>query len=121
MPDRAVLEAFISTVEANRHDEAIERFYADDAMMQENLEPPRKGKRMLIERERAFMATLVEMHSQCTRPIFMAEDRVIIRWNFEFHTKEGTHLTRDELAYQRWKDDKIVEERFYYDPAQAKT
>jgi hypothetical protein len=26
----------------------------------------------------------------------------------------------EELAHQRWRGDRIVEERFYYDPAQLK-
>jgi hypothetical protein len=28
-------------------------------------------------------------------------------------------LRIDELAHQRWEGDKIVEERFFYDPAAA--
>jgi ketosteroid isomerase-like protein len=119
MPDKAVLEEFIATVEGNRHDEAIDRFYADDATMQENLEPPRRGKPALLERERAFMAKLVEMRSACMRPVFVSGDHVVIRWNFDLRAKDGTRLFRDELAYQRWEGSKIVEERFYYDPNQA--
>jgi hypothetical protein len=29
-------------------------------------------------------------------------------------------LAMDELAYQRWRGNKIAEERFYFDPAQVK-
>jgi ketosteroid isomerase-like protein len=119
MPDKAVLEEFIATVESNRHDEAIDRFYADDATMQENLEPPRRGKPALLERERGFMAKLAEMRSECVRPVFVSGDQVVIRWNFDLRTKDGTRLFRDELAYQRWEGSKIIEERFYYDPNQA--
>ena len=43
-PDQATLEAFIATVESGKHDEAIDRFYTDDASMQDNLGPLRKGK-----------------------------------------------------------------------------
>ena len=119
MPNEAVLEEFIATVESNRHDEAIDRFYADDATMQENLEPPRRGKPALLERERGFMAKLAEMRSQCVRPVFVSGDQVVICWNFDFRANDGTRLFRDELAYQRWEGNEIVEERFYYDPNQA--
>jgi ketosteroid isomerase-like protein len=119
MPAQSVLEAFIATVETNRHDEAIEQFYADDATMQENLGPVRRGKMALLDNERAFMAKLTEMHSKCVKPVFIAGDHVVIRWNFEFLTKDGSRLTRDELAYQRWEGDEIAEERFYFDPAQS--
>ncbi len=118
MPARSVLEAFIATVESNKHDEAIERFYTDDATMQENLEPMRRGKPALLARERDFMSKLSEMRSTCVRPVFVEGDRVVVRWSFDFRTKDGKRLTRDELAYQRWEGDKIAEERFYYDPAQ---
>jgi len=26
----------------------------------------------------------------------------------------------DELAYQRWEENKVAEERFYFDPSQIK-
>ena len=120
MPAQSVLDAFIATVESNKHDEAIERFYTDNATMQENLEPVRRGKTALLARERDFMSRLAEMRSECVRPVFTEGDHVVIRWSFDFRTKDGKRLTRDELAYQRWDGDKIVEERFYYDPTQSK-
>ena len=120
MPDQNIVEEFIATVEANRHDEAIDRFYADHATMQENLDEVRRGKQTLLARERAFMAKLNKMKSCCVRPVFVTEDRVVIRWKFEFLLNDGAHLTRDEIAYQLWEDNKIVEERFYYDPHQPR-
>lgn len=43
MPKPQTLEAFVALVEAGRFVEAIERFHADDATMQENHRPPRVG------------------------------------------------------------------------------
>jgi ketosteroid isomerase-like protein len=120
MPDQATLEAFIATVESGKHDEAIERFYTDDASMQDNLDPPRRGKDVLIARERAFMPRFKEIRSKCVRPVFAEGDRVVICWNFEFIRPDGSKLKMDELAYQRWQGNKIAEERFYFDPAQMK-
>jgi ketosteroid isomerase-like protein len=120
MPSHATLEAFIATVEANHHDEAIERFYTPDASMQENLEPPRNGRDGLIARERAVMARFKEIRSKCVRPVFVEGDRVVIRWIFEFVREDGKTTAMDELAYQRWQGEKVAEERFYYDPAQMR-
>ncbi len=120
MPDQATLEAFVAAVESNKHDEAIDRFYTDDATMQENLTPLRKGKPALIARERGFMEKMARMQSRCVRPAFVSGDHVVIRWIFEFVAQDGTPLYRDELAYQRWDGNKIAEERFYYDPGQMK-
>jgi ketosteroid isomerase-like protein len=42
----------------------------------------------------------------------------VIRWTFVFTRKDGTSFRMEELALQRWRGDRIVEERFFYDPAQ---
>ena len=118
MPDHETLEAFIAAVESGKHDEAIERFYTDDASMQDNLGPLRKGKDVLIARERQFMPQFREIRSICVRPVFIAGNRVVIRWIFEFVRPDGSSMTVDELAYQRWDGNKVAEERFYFDPAQ---
>jgi len=120
MPDHETLEAFIAAVESGKHDEAIERFYTDDASMQDNLGPLRKGKDALIAREREFMPQFKEIRSECVRPAFVAGDHVVIRWKFEFVRPDGSSMAMDELAYQRWDGNKVAEERFYFDPAQLK-
>jgi hypothetical protein len=120
MPDQPTLEAFIATVESGKHDEAIDRFYTDDASMQDNLGPLRKGKDKLIARERAFMGQFKQIRSACVRPAFVAGDHVVIRWSFEFVRPDDSSWAMDELAYQRWQGNKIAQERFYFDPGQVK-
>ncbi len=120
MPSQSTLDAFVALVVGGKHDDAIEQFYTPDASMQENLDPPRKGRDGLIARERAVMGHFREIRSTCAGPVFVSGDRVVIRWIFEFVRADGTSWTMDELAYQRWDGEKIAEERFYYDPAQRK-
>ena len=48
MPSRERVEALIARVEAGKYVEAIGEFYAEDASMQENLQPPRKGRDALV-------------------------------------------------------------------------
>ncbi len=120
MPSTQIIEAFIATVVSGKHVEAIERFYAPHATMQENLNPPRQGLANLVANERAALARQKEI---ATRPVdFHAVDgdRVVIHWIFDFTTLEGRKFTLDEISVQRWENDKIVEERFYYDPAQLR-
>jgi hypothetical protein len=118
VPNEAELESFIALVESNAHDAAIERYYAEDATMQENFDPPRKGRDTLVANERAFLQRWSKVRSQCIRPVFRDGDHVVIRWVFEFTGPRGNTRKIDEIAYQRWQDDKIVWERFYYDPKQ---
>jgi hypothetical protein len=121
MPSRQTVEDFIALVESNRHDEAIERFYTEDASMQENLtEPPRRGRDLLVAHERAVLARAKSVASECVRPVLIDGDTVVVHWVFQFEFKDGSKRRIEELAHQTWKGEKIWRERFYYDPAQMK-
>ena len=105
-------------VEANRHVEACEQFYAVDSTMQENHLPPRVGRDAHADNERRVMARTRSVSSTCVRPVFVHGDRVVIRWIFEFTSLDGAVRRMEELAYQRWDGELIAEEQFFYDPAQ---
>jgi ketosteroid isomerase-like protein len=118
MPSQQALDAFVAMVLSNKHDEAIATFYTPDSTMQENLDPPRKGREGNVARERAVMDRAAKIHSALEGPVFVSGDRVVIRWLFRFDFADGTSIVMDEIAYQRWEGDLIAEERFYYDTAQ---
>jgi hypothetical protein len=120
MPSLATLENFIALVESNAHVEAIEEFYAENATMQENNSPRRVGRANLMANEAKVMARAKRVQSKCVRPVFTNGDYVVIRWIFDFDWLDDTHTHIEELAYQRWDGEKIVEEKFFYDPAQLK-
>jgi hypothetical protein len=118
MPTPETLERFIARVEQNAHAEAIEEFYTADASMQENRSAPRAGRDLLVANERRVLARAKTVSSTCVRPAFVNGDRVVVRWIFEFEWLDGTFTRMEELAYQRWAGERIVEEQFFYDPAQ---
>jgi SnoaL-like domain len=118
MPDTATLERFIARVEANAHAEAIEEFYAPHASMQENGAPPRVGRDLLVARERQVLARARRVESACVRPVLVHGEIVVIRWKFHFEWHDGSTTDMEELAWQRWEGGRVVEERFFYDPAQ---
>jgi ketosteroid isomerase-like protein len=120
MPSRETLERFIARVEANAHAEACETFYAPDSTMQENQSPPRVGRDAHVAAERKVLARAKSVTSRCIRPYFVSGDHVVIRWDFEFVWKDDTVTRIRELAYQRWENELIAEETFFYDPAQLK-
>lgn len=71
-----------------------------------------------MARERQILARARTLFSRCIRPVFVAGDRAVIRWIFEFYWLDGTSTRMEELAYQRWEGERIAEETFFYDPAQ---
>jgi ketosteroid isomerase-like protein len=118
MPSRERVAALIQRVEAGRFVEALQEFYADDATMQENGSAPRVGLSKLVEHERGVMAAFKEIRTRPVKTWLVDGDHVIINWVFEFTRPDGSNFRMDELALQRWRGDRVVEERFYYDPAQ---
>ena len=118
MPSLETLERFIARVEENAHVEAVEKFYTENSSMRENQAEPRVGRELHIAAERKVFALAKSVQSQCVRPFFVNDDRVVIRWIFEFGWPDGTVTRMEELAYQRWEGERIAEEQFFYDPAQ---
>ena len=116
MPSRARLDEFIAAVESGDHAGAIERFYTEDASMQENAAPPRVGRDHLVAHERAVLARMAQVHSRAVTSA-VEGDRVAIHWNFELTDKGGKVRRFDEVALQEWRGDRIFRERFFYDPA----
>ena len=118
MPDKQRLAAFVAMVESGRHVEAIEDFYHPEASMQENLNPPRVGRALLIEHERKALSGMREIRSRQVGPVLVDGDQVVINWVFDSIDLKGRSRTIDEIACQTWQGERILRERFYYDPAQ---
>lgn len=118
MPLHDTLERFIARVESGAHVEAIAEFYAEHASMQENQSAPRRGRAQLMDGEAAVLARMKSVQSACVRPVLVNGDTVVVRWRFRFERLDGRVSEMEELAWQRWEGERIVEERFFYDPAQ---
>lgn len=118
MPSRERVAALIAMVEQGKYVEAIQAFYAEDATMQENNDPPRGGRDKLVEGERRMLAAHKAARTLPGSTFLVDGDTAVIHWVFVFTRKDGTSFRMEELALQRWRGDRIVEERFFYDPAQ---
>ena len=116
MPSRARLDEFIGVVESGDHAGAIERYYTEDASMQENAAPPRVGRDTLVAHERAVLARMRHVYSKAITSV-VEGDHVAIHWNFELTDHDGKVHKVDEVALQEWRGDRIFRERFFYQPA----
>lgn len=116
MPSRARLDEFIAAVVSGDHAGAIERFYTEDASMQENAAPPRVGRDALVAHERAVLERVKSVTSTCVTSIAEG-DHVAIHWVFEFVCHSGKTGRFDEVALQEWRGDRVFRERFFYDPS----
>lgn len=118
MPSRERVQAFVATVEANKFVEAIREFYTDNATMQENLGEIREGRDVLARHEEAVLKKVKSIRTRPGSTFAIDGDRAIVHWVFDIELADGKTFTLDELAYQTWRGEHILQERFYYDPAQ---
>jgi hypothetical protein len=120
LPSRDRVAVFIASVVGGDHVRAIADYYHEQASMQENLQPPRRGRAALMAHE-AKVLERVKMHTH-PDPVFLVDgDHVVINWIFDATSKDGITRRLNELALQRWDGDRIAEERFVYDTASAWT
>jgi ketosteroid isomerase-like protein len=118
MPSREQVNAFVATVREGRYVDAIADFYAPEATMRDNLGELRGGRDTLIATEKAMLSSVQRVATRRAAPVIVDGDRVVIGWVFEITSQDGQVARLDELALQTWRGDLIVEEQFYYDPAQ---
>jgi predicted SnoaL-like aldol condensation-catalyzing enzyme len=119
MPSRERLDEFIAVVESGDHAGAIERYYTEDASMQENASPPRVGRDLLVAHERSVLARMSQVYSKAVSSV-VEGDHVAIHWIFELTEKSGMLRRIDEVALQEWRGDRIFRERFFYDLSRPK-
>ncbi len=115
MPSRERVQAFVDAVVAKDFVQSIRDFYAEDATARENLQPPRVGREALIAHETKTLLSMGKVEPHLTT-LLVDGDRVVIGWRFDMTTHEGVTRRLDELSLQTWRGDRIVTERFFYDP-----
>ena len=94
--------------------EAFEKFYGDDVVMQENETPATVGKAANRDRELDFFSKLTEFRGADVKAVAYGEDVIISEWFLDYTHSEWGKVTHDQVSVQRWKDGKVVHERFYY-------
>lgn len=117
MPSLATLRAFADTVESNDHVGAIRKFYAADASTRENDNPPVIGRDILAERERKVLERVASVKTTRLGPLLLEGHHSAIRWRFQFTAKDGSTRVMEEVAWQTWRGEELIEEHFFYDPA----
>jgi SnoaL-like domain len=94
--------------------DAFEKFYADDVVMQDNDYPQRVGKDENRKFEEVFVSSLTEFRGARVENVIISDGIAAVEWWFDYTHKDYGVRNYKQLAVQRWKDGKIVEEKFYY-------
>lgn len=94
--------------------EGFEKFYSEDVVMQENSEAPRTGKAVNREFEQQFFAAVAEWHDGQLLASAVNGDTSFSQWYMDVSFKDGSRMKSTQVAVRKWKDGKIVHERFFY-------
>src|SRR5690242_4664189 len=109
MPKPETVQAFVIQVEAGDFLGAIRDFYSEDASMQENQSEPRSGRDILLANEAQVMPRATITGKLMDEPVITG-DRVAMRWIYTFTRPDGSRRTLEEIAWQRWERERIIEE-----------
>jgi hypothetical protein len=82
--------------------------------MQDNDYPQRVGKDENRKFEESFVSSLTEFRGARVENVIISDGIAVVEWWFDYTHKEYGVRNYKQTAVQRWKDGKIVEEKFYY-------
>ena len=62
------------------------------------------------------LKVIKEVHSFKIGAVLVDGDRSMVEMHLDATTHDGYHIHLEELGLQTWKDDRIIHERYFYDP-----
>ena len=96
--------------------DAFEEFYDEDVVMQENTEPEYRGKAFNRKREQEFFASIEAWHGGKILAQGANEDTGVsfTESDMDVSIKGVGRIQLVQTAVRRWKNGKVVHERFYH-------
>ena len=82
--------------------------------MQENTDPEYRGKAFTRTREQEFFASVEAWHGGKVLASGVGADVSLFEQETDVTLKGVGRITMTQLAVRRWRDGKIVHERFYH-------
>ncbi|MBA2252289.1 MAG: nuclear transport factor 2 family protein [Nitrospirales bacterium] len=109
------LEDLLSHIRQGKVIEAMNEFYDTDTVMQDNANPPTKGLAANIEREKQFMNGVKEWKGFHVTATGIGDNTTFYESAMDFIATNGQPVHMEQTSVAKWKNSKIVHERFYYD------
>jgi ketosteroid isomerase-like protein len=100
--------------------EAIQEFYDKDAAMQENTNPPTVGQAANVEREKQFVSGVKEWNGFNVTALGVGDSVTFYEAALDWIATDGTPVHLEQVSVAKWKNGKIVHERFFYDTGAKK-
>lgn len=94
--------------------EAFDKYYHPEVVMQENEQAPTVGKSNNRAREEAFFAAITEFRDAKPLKVSVGDHVTMVEWYYDYTHRDWGKRTYTQVSVQRWQDDLIIEEKFYY-------
>jgi hypothetical protein len=94
--------------------EAFDLYYDDNVSMQENELEPTIGKEANRQREVDFFGSITEFRGAEVLNVSAGEDVTMVEWHYDYTHKDWGVKNYKQVSVQKWKNGKIVSEKFYY-------
>ena len=94
--------------------EAMDRFLHDDVSLQEAGAEPKHGKAHCMEVEAKVLADVAAFGGYSVSAVGIGDDMTFYESVMEYTLKDGTEVRVEQCGVDRWRDGKIVSERFYH-------
>ena len=108
------LEDLFSYIREGRILDAINEFYAEDAVMQENNLLPTVGREANFEREKQFLSTVKKWKRFDVPAKGVGEDVTFYETVMDWVTTDGTPVHVEQVVVAKWRNGKIIHERYYH-------
>jgi ketosteroid isomerase-like protein len=93
--------------------EAFQRFYAEDVVAQENDDPERVGRESWMRARQEMEKSIRKFHARVLANA--AEGNTSFsEWEYDLELEGMGAMKMVQVAVRRWKDGKVVRERFYH-------
>ncbi|MEM6458521.1 MAG: ester cyclase [Planctomycetota bacterium] len=109
------LHELIDYVRNGRIMDAMREFYADDVVMTEPAYGDTVGLPANLEREEKFVASVKEFKNFTADAVAVGDGVGFYENVMDWVDVDGNDVHVEQVVVQKWKDGKIVNERFYYD------
>ena len=100
--------------------EAMNEFYDKDTVMQDNANPPTVGQAANVEREKQFLSGVKEWKGFNVTASAVGDNVTFYECSLDFIATSGQPVHMEQVVVAKWKNGKIVHERFYYDTGAGK-
>jgi len=94
--------------------EAMDRFLADDVVLQEGNDAPKHGKAAVMALEAKVLEDVAEFGGYQVSSVGAAADKTFYEAVMEYTQKDGAKVRVEQCVVDTWKDGRIVHERFYH-------